>query len=94
MAKTKAKTSNKRKIYVIDTNVFISDPDCLNMFDDNEIVIPDTVIEELDDNKKTPGDKGYNTRQALRNFWKMNSCVSPITQPADHFLERCVMVTL
>lgn len=64
----KAKLSDQKKIYVIDTNVFIADPDCLNMFDDNMIVVPDTVIEELDDNKKAPGDKGYNTRQALRKF--------------------------
>lgn len=64
----KASKSGQKKIYVIDTNVFIADPDCLNTFDDNMIVIPDTVIEELDDNKKAPGDKGYNTRQALRNF--------------------------
>ncbi|MGN0154729.1 MAG: PhoH family protein [Lachnospiraceae bacterium] len=64
----KSKKNAKRKIYVLDTNVFMADPDCLNMFGDNIIVIPDTVIEELDDNKKASGDKGYNTRQSLRNF--------------------------
>lgn len=63
-----AKRNGKQKIYVLDTNVFMADPDCIYMFGDNKIVIPDTVIEELDDNKKAPGDKGYNTRQSLRNF--------------------------
>lgn len=63
-----AKKNGKQKIYVLDTNVFMADPDCIYMFGDNKIVIPDTVIEELDDNKKAPGDKGYNTRQSLRNF--------------------------
>lgn len=63
-----AKKNDKKKIYVIDTNVFISDPDCLGMFDDNIVIVPSTVIEELDDNKKAPGDKGYNARQAIRNI--------------------------
>ena len=64
----KAKKNSKQKIYVLDTNVFMADPDCIHMFGDNIIIIPDIVIEELDDNKKASGDKGYNTRQSLRNF--------------------------
>lgn len=67
------KKAEEQKIYVIDTNVFMSDPDCLSTFDDNEIVVPDVVIEELDNNKKESGDKGYNTRQALRNFDALRS---------------------
>lgn len=68
MTGKRAELQKKRKIYILDTNVFMSDPECIRMFDDNQIVIPDMVIEELDDNKKMPGDKGYNTRQALRNL--------------------------
>lgn len=64
----KTKKNGKQKIYVLDTNVFMAAPDCIHMFGDNMIVIPDTVIEELDDNKKASGDKGFNTRQSLRNF--------------------------
>lgn len=66
-----AKTKLNQKMYVIDTNVFMSDPSCINMFDDNIIVIPDVVIEELDDHKDMPGDKGYNVREALRNLDKL-----------------------
>lgn len=66
MAKKKIKSA--QKIYVLDTNVFISDPDCMAMFEDNVIVVPDIVIEELDGHKDAPGDKGYNVRKALRNF--------------------------
>lgn len=60
--------SGKRKTYVLDSNVFMSDPDCLSVFDDNIVIVPSTVIEELDDNKKAPGDKGYNARQTIRNI--------------------------
>lgn len=67
---SKAKPKSKQKLYVLDTNVFISDPDCMAMFDDNIIVVPDIVIEELDHNKDALGEKGYNARRALRNFEK------------------------
>ena len=33
-----------KKTYVLDTNVLIQDPLALYKFDDNEVVIPDTVI--------------------------------------------------
>lgn len=66
-----AKKKLNQKMYVVDTNVFMSDPDCFNMFDDNIIVIPDVVIEELDDHKDVQGDKGYNVREALRNLDKL-----------------------
>jgi len=58
----------RQKIYILDTNVFIADPTCFTVFDNNVIVIPDAVIEELDNNKNLPGDKGYNTREALRKL--------------------------
>jgi len=61
-----SKTAEGVKTFVIDTNVIIADPDCFHKFDDNLIVIPDAVIEELDNHKKDPGDVGYNTRKACR----------------------------
>lgn len=62
------KKESRKKIYAIDTNVLMSDPECLWMFDDNVVIVPSMVIEELDDNKKAAGDKGYNARQAIRNI--------------------------
>ena len=61
----KAKKTDKQRIYILDTNIFMADPDCMNRFGKHMIVVPDMVIEELDDNKKASGDKGYNTRQSL-----------------------------
>lgn len=64
----KAKKTDKQRIYILDTNIFMADPDCMNRFGKHMIVVPDMIIEELDDNKKASGDKGYSTRQSLRNF--------------------------
>ena len=60
--------SHGKKIYVLDTNVLIADPDALFRFADNVVAIPDMVIEELDNHKKDVGDIGYNVRQAHRNL--------------------------
>lgn len=56
------------KNYVLDTNVLIHDPDCINKFEDNVIYIPHPVIEELDDLKKNRGETGYNARKAIRSL--------------------------
>lgn len=61
----------KRKIFVLDTNILMSDPDAMYKFQDNVVVIPDTVIEELDNHKKDSGDIGYNVRKAHRNLKRL-----------------------
>ena len=40
------------KIYVLDTNVLLSDPEAIFAFADRDVVIPMAVIEELDKKKK------------------------------------------
>jgi uncharacterized protein YacL len=45
-----------KKTYVLDTNVLIRDPDAVHHFEDNDIVLPITVIEELDHLKKGSGE--------------------------------------
>ena len=37
-----------KKTFVLDTNVLLHDPNALFAFDDNHIVIPIYVIEEID----------------------------------------------
>ncbi|MEN8446463.1 MAG: PIN domain-containing protein, partial [Cyanobacteria bacterium J06555_13] len=37
-----------KKIYVLDTNVLLHDPNAMLRFEDNEVVLPITTIEELD----------------------------------------------
>ncbi|MGN0495585.1 MAG: PhoH family protein [Lachnospiraceae bacterium] len=55
-----------KKTYIIDTNVLIQSPDAIENFEDNEVVIPLVVVEELDCLKKAEGEKGVNARAAVR----------------------------
>lgn len=62
-----------KKVYVIDTNVLIQSPNAIESFEDNEVVIPLVVLEELDCLKKADGDRGANARAAVRLLEKYRS---------------------
>ncbi len=55
-----------KKIFVLDTNVLLHDPHAIFSFEDNEVVIPIVVIEELDKFKKGIDEIGRNARQVSR----------------------------
>ena len=55
-----------KKIFVIDTNVILHDATCIQNFEDNEIVIPISVLEELDQFKRGNEQIHYNAREFLR----------------------------
>jgi PhoH-like ATPase len=57
-----------RKHFVLDTNVLLHNPNAIYMFDDNEVVIPLSVIEELDHFKKGNDDTARNARQVIRQI--------------------------
>ncbi|HEX9861119.1 MAG TPA: PhoH family protein [Nitrospirota bacterium] len=57
-----------KKIFVLDTNVLLHDPNSVFSFGDNDVVIPIVVIEELDKFKKGVDEIGRNARQASRNL--------------------------
>ncbi|MGN0363726.1 MAG: PhoH family protein [Bilifractor sp.] len=54
------------KTYVLDTNVLIQSPESLYCFENNEVVLPLVVLEELDLHKKDDGETGRNVRKAIR----------------------------
>lgn len=56
------------KIYVLDTNVLIQAPYAIECFEENEVVLPMIVLEELDNQKKVEGEKGVNIRTAIRKL--------------------------
>ena len=60
-----------KKTYVIDTNVLIQSPHALTSFEDNDIVLPISVLEELDKHKNADGEKGANTRNVIRALDKL-----------------------
>jgi len=57
-----------RKLFVLDTNVLLHNPDAMKVFTDNEVVLPIDVIEELDIFKKDSDEKGRNARAAIRTL--------------------------
>lgn len=54
------------KTFVIDTNVLLHDPEAITKFPKQNLVIPVTVLEELDRKKRTPGELGRNAREVFR----------------------------
>ena len=62
----KSKTSNVPKTYVLDTNVLLHDPQALFKFEENTVILPLTVIEEIDRFKKEQSETGRNARQISR----------------------------
>ena len=60
-----------KKVYVLDTNVLIHNPQSLFSFEDNQVIIPITVIEEIDNFKKGLDEKGRNARQIGRYLDKL-----------------------
>ena len=61
------------KNYVLDTNVLIHDPKSIYSFEDNVVVIPLPVLEELDRLKKEAGSVGRNAREVIRELDKLRS---------------------
>ncbi len=54
------------KNYLLDTNILMSNPNAIFSFEDNNVRLCGTVIQELDKHKKDAGEPGYNAREALR----------------------------
>ena len=55
-----------KKKYILDTNVLLHDPSAITRFDDNEIIIPMIVIEELDNFKTAADERGKSARVVSR----------------------------
>ena len=59
------------KVFILDTNVLLSNPLSIFKFDDNDVVIPISVIEEVDTFKKDMSDIGRNARELSRILDKL-----------------------
>jgi PhoH-like ATPase len=60
--------TGQRTRLVVDTSVLIADPTCVLEFVDADVVVPLTVVEELDGLKSRPDDVGRSARTALRTL--------------------------
>lgn len=68
LRKTSARkvASTKKKLFVLDTNVLLHDPNSLFKFQEHDLFIPFVTIEELDNKKAGNLDVNRNARQATR----------------------------
>jgi PhoH-like ATPase len=55
-----------KKNYVLDTNVLLHDPRAIFRFEDNDVIIPIYVIEEIDQFKREGSERGRNARSIAR----------------------------
>lgn len=58
----------KKKIFILDTNVILHDSSCIYNFQEHDIVLPITVLEELDQFKKGNETINYHARGFIRTL--------------------------
>jgi PhoH-like ATPase len=61
------------KTFVVDTNVLLHNPNALFAFADNHVVIPITVLEELDKFKTANNELGQNAREVARSLDRLRA---------------------
>ena len=60
------KPTKQNKIFVLDTSVILHDHNSLHCFEENDIAIPITVLEELDNFKRGNDIKNFEAREFIR----------------------------
>ncbi len=66
-------SASPRKAFVLDTNVLLHNPAALFAFKGHEVVIPLTVVEELDKFKKSSDDVGRHAREVIRQLDRLRT---------------------
>lgn len=57
-----------KKIYILDTNILLASPTSIFGFDDNDVMICQTTLQELDSKKNLTGELGFNARFVIRQI--------------------------
>ncbi len=64
--------AKKKKLFVLDTNVVLHDSACIYQFKENDVIIPVTLLEELDAFKKGNESINFHAREFARNVDAMS----------------------
>ena len=64
-----------KKLFVLDTNVVLHDANCIDNFDEHDVIIPITILEEVDKFKRGNEDIHFQARQFMR---KLDSLTGPL----------------
>jgi PhoH-like ATPase len=67
-----AKKKKSGKIFILDTNVLLHDHKCLYNFEENDIIIPIVVLEELDKFKKGNDQINFQAREFVREMDRLS----------------------
>ncbi|MEP3477922.1 MAG: PhoH family protein [Fuerstiella sp.] len=78
------------RLFVLDTNVILHDAACLLKFEEHDVALPITVLEELDRFKKGDSDIHYQARHFLRSLDELSGDVmsakgAPLGENLGHF---------
>ncbi len=73
MAKKSECPVRTNRIFILDTNVLLHDPNSIYEFQSVVVGIPFVVLEELDELKRAPGEKGRNARAIIRSLDELRS---------------------
>jgi len=65
----------KKKLFVLDTNVLMHEPESIYKFEEHDIFIPLRVLEELDSHKRGQNEIARNARQAHRYLDELLSAI-------------------
>ena len=63
---------HKSKLFIIDTNVLLHDYKCIYNFEENDVIIPIVVLEELDKFKKGNDQINFHAREFTRELDKLS----------------------
>ncbi|GIW73718.1 MAG: hypothetical protein KatS3mg103_0240 [Phycisphaerales bacterium] len=74
-----SESSQRVKQFVLDTNVLLHNPNALFVFQENDVIIPFAVIEELDSLKRQEDDIGRNAREVIRRLDRLRA-KGPLTK--------------
>ncbi len=69
---TMAKKKKQKKIFVLDTSVILYNHNAIMSFEENDVAIPITVLEELDNFKKGNETKNFEAREFIRIMDKLS----------------------
>ena len=72
-------TPVRPKLFVLDTNVILHDSGCIRNFEENDVAIPITVLEELDQFKLGNEDIHFQAREFLR---RIDALTGDVLSPA------------
>ncbi|MDI9532573.1 MAG: PIN domain-containing protein, partial [Bacteroidota bacterium] len=66
-----AKKKKQKKIFILDTNVLLHDFTCIYNFEENDVIIPIVVLEELDKFKRGNDIINFHAREFTRELDKI-----------------------